>query len=296
MTTFKDKIYSAGLPVFSIVFTAVLLLLSTYTVFNSGISEKTVLGHILSGDCKEMVHSSSLWAFPFAVTSPSLGEHFCLFLPLLCSAPFIFKFSAEMRGCYRFAMLREKSERNYFHKLFFKAGFGGAGCVTAGYLIFSAAVYTAFPKSKDFSPEPFDQTIEALNTVRLRLNDPINRFFGAQNELLSCLGTALSVFAFSFLVSVLCFMLYLAFKNKYKAIGFMLIVIFLSEQVAKSTAFKSANSRKMLALSASYLIFDTEGVMKRFDLNWLCYFGVLFMISFSVYLAAKYLFGKRVSN
>lgn len=296
MTTVKDKIYSAGLPLFSTVFTAVLLFLSTYTVFNSGVTEKTVLGHILSGDCKEMIRSSSLWAFPFVVTSPALGERFCLFLPLLCSAPFIFKFSGEMRGYYRFAMIREKSEKSYFHRTFLNAGFWGGGCITAGYLIFSAAVYIFFPKNRTFPPEPSDKTLTALNTVRLRLNDPINRFLGVQNELLSCLGTALSVFAFSFLISIVCFMLYLALRNKYKTIGLMIIVLFLSEQVSQSIAFKSMDNRKLLVLSASYLIFDTDSVMKGLGLNWFCFFGFLCILSFVVYITAKSLFRKRVSN
>lgn len=287
--------YSFGFAVAAIILTAVLFLSNTYTVYPTKIPSKTIFEHMLYSDSAIFLKESSYYSS--AMVSRSTHIWTAVFLPMLTSIPYLLIFASEMKGNYRLKAARIGSFNKYWNRAFFKSGLLGAGCVTAGYTIFSIAVFSYFPHMSEYLTEaPIRASIYEMISVRYPLNGVLNRLFNnTESELLYWLPWAFNVFVFSFLVSVICLTLYLLIMNRYKAIGMPMIVLYLAEQFATRKLADTLNPKYQI-LSPQSLLMNAEYTFSNFGINGLWYFVFFALAAGVFYFAGRALFRKRVTN
>ena len=293
--TKKDYIYSCGFSIVTVILTAVIFLANQYVVIPTNIPVRTIIGHFFLDDAALFLSESSNYSAPFVCRSTHIWT--AVFLPLLCSTPFLMTFASEMKGSYRLKISRTGSFNRYWNKVFFKSGILGAGCVTAGYALFSAAVFAYFPHMSEYPVEPkVMNDVFSMMAVRKPLDGTLNKLFNnTESEFLYWLPTAINVFAYSFLVAIICLALYLLIMNRYKAIGMPMIVFYLAEQFSTRRLYDSLEPKWQI-LSPRSLLINAEYTFSTFDING---FGYLFFFTLAnvlFYFAGKALFRKRVMN
>lgn len=294
MMTNKDKIYSVGFAFAAIVLTAILFLSDAYSVYPTNIPSRTIFGHMLFDDPAVFLSESSNYSAPYVSRSTHIWT--AIFLPLLCSAPFLLTFANEMKGNYRLKITRIGSLSGYWNKVFFKSGLSGAGCVTAGYTLFSAAVFAYFPHMSEYPAEPQNIDIFSMMAIRYPLEGTLNRLFNnTESELLYWLPFALNIFAYSFLVAIFCLLIYLLLMNRYKAIGMPMIVFYLAEQLSNRRIADTLNS-KWLVISPRSLLINAEYTFSVFGIGGFRYLIFFVLFAILIYFAGKELFRKRVMN
>ena len=295
MMTNKDKIYSVGFAFAAIVLTAILFLSDAYSVYPTNIPSRTIFGHMLFDDPAVFLSESSNYSAPYVSRSTHIWT--AIFLPLLCSAPFLLTFASEMKGNYRLKLSRIGSFNRYWNKIFFRSGLSGAGCVTMGYMLFSAAVFAYFPHMSEYPAEvPIGAGVFERMAVRKSLDGTLNKLFGSsESEFLYWLPTAINVFAYSFLVAIICLALYLLIMNRYKAIGMPMIVFYLAEQFSTRKSLDTLNPKYNI-LSPRFLLINAEQIFSLFKINGLRYLLFFALFAVLIYFAGKELFRKRVMN
>ena len=290
----KDYIYSNGFALATIALTMLIFLLNQYAVTPSNVPVRTVLGHIFLDDNALFLQESSNYAAPFVCRSTHIWT--AIFLPLLCSALSLLTFASEMKGNYRLKLSRIGSFNRYWNKIFFRSGLSGAGCVTAGYMLFSAAVFAYFPHMSEYPAEPQNIDIFSMMAVRHPLEGTLNRLFNnTESELLYWLPFALNIFAYSFLVAIFCLLIYLLLMNRYKAIGMPMIVFYLAEQLSNRRIADTLNS-KWLVISPRSLLINAEYTFSVFGIGGFRYLIFFVLFAILIYFAGKELFRKRVMN
>lgn len=295
MTLKKDYIYQFGFMAASVILTTIILLMNTYAVLPSNIPTRSIIAHIFLDDSSLFLKENSGYSAPFVCDNTHIWT--AIFLPMLASTPYLMHFAGEMKGNYRLKIARIGSFNRYWNKVFFKSGLWGAGCVTAGYTLFSIIVFTYFPHMSEYPAEaadPFD--FIAQGAVRQPLNGILNRLFNnTESELLYWFPTAVNVFAYSFLVAVMCLTLYLLIMNRYKAIGMPMIVFYLAEQLSFRKLFETFNPKYNI-LSPRFLLINAEQIFSNFKINGLWYIIFFALAAGAFYFAGRALFRKRVMN
>lgn len=285
----KDRLFSSGFILISVLLSAFLCLISVYSEESyTGLAYKPILEYMLTQKSDIFLEASSLYAAPLVACS-QWNNWFPLFLPLLCTLPFIGRLSAEMKGNYRFRAVREGSFSAYYRKSFFFAGLSGAGSAAAGFGLFSALVFLYYPHNSGYA-------IDAKNPhlQRKPLNSPLNEIFGTQSELVYWLNTALVVFVYAFLISSVCFMFYIILMNKYKTLGLPIIVSFLSERAVADLWL--GGKTKALIFAPRYLLFWTKISLDEWGISYPMFFALTGAVIIMIYFAAKPVFRKRVMN
>lgn len=293
MKSGKDLVCKFGGCFASTVLTTLLLMLTVVPAYSwTDYGLNTIIGHMLthSGD---VFLSSAINSAPLICTS-IMHKWFPMFLPLLCTLPFISEISAELKGNYRLRLVREGSFSKYWRKTYFAGSLSSALSVTSGYLLFCAIVYSYFPKNSEFLTGYPEDSVEQFEIQREELNSSLNSLFHTQNEYIYVLNQVLIILFYAFAISLLCLLLFLLVKNKYKAIGLPLIVFFLLEQTVDSLWLKG--HIKSLILSPRYLLFWTEISFKGWKLSIIWYFAVMVVLSVLMYFLGKMIFRKRVMN
>ncbi len=295
MTLKKDYIYQFGFMAASVVLTTVIFLMNNYAVLPTNIPVRSIIAHIFLDDSSVFLKESSNYSAPYVCRSTHIWS--AIFLPMLASVPYLLHFAGEMKGNYRLKIARIGSFNRYWNKVFFKSGLLGAGCVTAGYVIFSIVVFAYFPHMSEYPTEatnPIDTY--AQMAVRRPLNGTLNRLFNnTESELLYWIPTAVNIFAYSFLVAILCLALYLLIMNRYKAIGMPMIVFYLAEQFSTRKSLETFNPKYSL-LSPRYLLINAEYTFSVFKVNGLWYLVFFALAAIAFYFAGRVLFRKRVMN
>lgn len=295
MTLKKDYIYQFGFMAVSVVLTAVIFLMNNYAILPTNVPIRSIIAHIFLDDSSVFLKESSSYSAPYVCRSTHIWS--AIFLPMLASAPYLLHFAGEMKGNYRLKIARIGSFNRYWNKVFFRSGLLGAGCVTAGYAVFSIVVFSYFPHMSEYPAEaanPVDTY--AQMAVRRPLNGILNRLFNnTESELLYWIPTAVNIFAYSFLVAVLCLMLYLLIMNRYKAIGMPMIVFYLAEQFSTRKTLERFNPKYNI-LSPRSLLINAEYTFSVFKVNGFWYIVFFALAAAIMYLAGRALFRKRVMN
>ena len=295
LITKKDYIFSYGFAFIDIIFTALIFLTNQYIILPTNVPFKTIIGHMLTDDSSIFLLESSNYSAPLICSSTHIWS--AVFLPMLASMPYLLLFSGEMNGNYRIKIPRIGNFDKYWNRIFLKAGFWGASCVTTGYMIFSAAVFAYFPHMSEYPEEAaIGNDIFSMMAVRRPLDGTINKLFGnTESELLYWLPKAINVFMYSFLVAVLCMLLYILTMNRYKAIGVPMIVFYLAEQLSTRRLYECLNPKYQI-LSPRSLLINAEYTFSVFGIGG---FGYLIFYSFFailIYFAGRAIFRKRVMN
>ena len=291
----KTSLYTVGFATTAIVLTAFIFLANSYAVIPTNIPQKTIIEHILFDDPAPFLQESSNYSAPIVSRSTHIWT--AVFLPMLTAIPFLLLFASEMKGNYRMVISRMGSFNKYWNRVFFKSGLLGAGCVTAGYIIYSIAVSLYFPHMKDY-PAELSANADAVEFMRLRqpLNGVLNILFGnTESELLYWIPTAVNVFAYSFLVAVLCLLLYLLIMNRYKAIGMPMIVFYLAEQFATRKTFETFNPKYQIFSPLSLMI-NAQYAFSGYKIGGFLYLLFFALAASTMYFIGKALFRKRVMN
>ncbi len=293
MTIKKDYIYQFGFMAVSVVLTAIIFLMNTYAILPTNIPMRSIIAHIFLDDSSVFFKEYSNYSAPYVCTSTHIWS--AIFLPMLASTPSLLHFAEEMKGNYRLKIARIGSFKRYWNRVFFKSGLLGAGCVTAGYVIFSMVVFAYFPHMSEYPIEASNLTDSyARYAVRRPLDGILNRLFNnADSELLYWIPTVINVFAYSFLVAVLCLLLYLLITNRYKAIGMPMIVFYLVEQFS-SRRISDTRNPKYYILCPRYLFIHAELTFSIFKINGLWYLVFFALAAIAFYFAGRVLFRKRV--
>ncbi len=291
----KDYIYSCGFATVSALLTAIIFLLNNYAVLPTDIPVRSVIGHIFLDDSAPFLQESSNYAAPFVCRSTHIWT--AVFLPLLCSSPFLLTFASEMKGNYRLKLSRIGSFNRYWNRVFFRSGLSGAGCVTAGYILFSAAVFAYFPKMSEYPAEPKNTSdVFSVMAVRKPLDGTLNKLFkNTESEFLYWLPTAINVFAYSFLTANICLALYLLIMNRYKAIGMPMIVFYLAEQISTRRLSDSLEPKWQI-ISPRSLLINAEYAFSCFGLGGFRYLLCYASAAAVFYFLGRALFRKRVMN
>ncbi len=295
MTHKKDYIYQFGFMAASVVLTAVIFLMNNYAVLPTNIPVRSIIAHIFLDDSSLFLKETSNYSAPYVCDITHIWS--AIFLPMLASVPYLLHFAGEMKGNYRLKITRIGSFNRYWNKVFFKSGLLGAGCVTAGYVIFSIVVFAYFPHMSEYPTEVLNPAdIYSQMAVRRPLEGILNRLFNnTESELLYWIPTAVNIFVFSFLVAVLCLLLYLFIMNRYKAIGMPMIVFYLAEQFSTRKTLETFNPKYSL-LSPRYLLINAEYTFSVFKVNGLWYIVFFVLAAIAFYFAGRALFRKRVMN
>lgn len=293
--TNKDKIYSFGFALAAIILTAIMFLSDTYAVYPSNVPQKTILEHMLFDDPSLFLKESSNYSSSMVSRSTHIWT--AVFLPMLAAIPYLLLFASEMKGNYRMVIARIGCFNKYWNRVFFKAGLLGAGCVTAGYVIFSAAVFAYFPHMSEYPVEaPIGANTYEMMAVRYPLDGVLTNLFGnTESELLYWIPWAVNIFAYSFSVAVLCLLLYILIMNRYKAIGMPMIVFYLAQQYSTRKVYETFNSRYNI-VSPMMLFMNAEYTFSAFNINGFGYLIFFALASAIMYLAGRALFRKRVMN
>lgn len=295
MTLKKDYIYQFGFMAVSVVLTAVIFLMNNYAIIPTNVPMRSIIAHIFLDDSSVFLAESSSYSAPYVCRSTHIWS--AIFLPMLASTPYLMHFAGEMKGNYRLKIARIGSFNRYWNKVFFRSGLLGAGCVTAGYTVFSIVVFSYFPHMSEYPAEaanPVDTY--AQMAVRRPLNGILNRLFNnTESELLYWIPTAVNVFVYSFLVAVMCLMLYLLIMNRYKAIGMPMIVFYLAEQFSTRKTLEKFNPKYNI-LSPRSLLINAEYTFSVFKVNGFWYIVFFALAAAIMYLAGRALFRKRVMN
>ena len=295
MTLKKDYIYQFGFMAVSVVLTAVIFLMNNYTILPTNVPIRSIIAHIFLDDSSVFLKESSSYSAPYVCRSTHIWS--AIFLPMLASAPYLLHFAGEMKGNYRLKIARIGSFNRYWNKVFFRSGLLGAGCVTAGYAVFSIVVFSYFPHMSEYPTEAANPAdTYAQMAVRRPLEGILNKLFNnTESELLYWLPTAINVFAYSFLVAIFCLLLYLLIMNRYKAIGMPMIVFYLAEQFSSRKLFEMYNP-KYTILSPRSLLINAEYTFSVFKVNGFWYIVFFALAAAIMYLAGRALFRKRVMN
>lgn len=295
MKSKKDFLYSFCFVIASILLTVVIFITNKYVVIPTNAPQKTIIGHILSDDSSLFLKESSNYSAPIVSRLTHIWT--AIFLPMLAAIPYLLLFASEMKGNYRIVIARIGSFNKYWNRVFFKAGLLGAGCVTAGYAIFSATVFSYFPHMSEYPVEaPLGANTFEMMAVRRPLTGIINNLFGnTESELLYWIPWAINIFAYSFLIAILCLLLYLLIMNRYKAIGMPMIVFYLVEQFASQKMTDTLNPKYQI-LSPRSLMINAEYTFSNFGINGFGYLIFFALASAIMYLAGRALFRKRVMN
>lgn len=291
----KDILYSYSFSFAAIALTSLLFLSDNYTVYPTNVPVRTIIGHMPLDDAALFLTESSSYCAPFVCRSTHIWT--AVFLPLLCSAPFLLTFASEMKGNYRLKICRIGSFGKYWSKVFFKSGILGAGCVTAGYALFSAAVFSYFPHMSEYPTEPANPNdVFSMMAVRSPLSGTLNKLFGnTESEFLFWLQAPINIFAYSFLTAIICLVLYLMIMNRYKAIGIPMIVFYLAEQFSSRRLLDTFNPKYNI-LSPRSLLMNTEYAFSAFGINGFTYLFFFALAIILLYFGGKALFKKRVMN
>ena len=295
MTLKKDYIYQFGFMAVSVILTAVIFLMNNYAVLPTNIPARSIIAHIFLDDSSLFLKESSNYSAPRVCRSTHIWS--AIFLPMLASIPYLLHFAGEMKGNYRLRIARIGSFGKYWNKVFFKSGLWGAGCVMAGYTLFSIIVFSYFPHMSEYPAEATNPAdIYAQMAIRLPLDGILNRLFNnTESELLYWIPTAINVFIYSFVVAVMCLALYLLIMNRYKAIGMPMIVFYLAEQVSNRKSLETFNP-KYYILSPRFLLISAEQIFSIFKINGFWYLVFFALAAGTFYLAGRALFRKRVMN
>lgn len=291
----KPSFYAAGFAAVAVILTAVIFLTNSYVIIPTNIPHRTILDHIISDDSALFLKESS--SYSSSMVSRFTHIWTAVFLPMLAAIPYLLLFASEMKGNYRMVIARIGCFNKYWNRVFFKAGLLGAGCVTAGYAIFSATVFSYFPHMSEYPAEaPASADIFQTMAVRRPLSGILNNLFGnTESELLYWIPWAINIFAYSFLVAILCLLLYLLIMNRYKAIGMPMIVFYLVEQFATRKMIDTLNPKYQI-LSPRSLMINAEYTFSNFGINGFGYLIFFALASVIMYLAGRALFRKRVMN
>lgn len=291
----KDYIYSLGFAFTAVVLTALIFLLNQYTVTPTNVPVRTIIGHIFLDDREMFLSESSNYSGSMVCRSTHIWT--AVFLPLLCSTPFLMTFASEMKGNYRLKISRIGSFNRYWNKVFLKSGLWGAGCVTAGYAIFSAVVFAYFPHMSEYPAEPKAMNdVFSMMAVRRPLDGTLNKLFNnTESEFLYWLPTAINIFTYSFLVAIMCLALYLLIMSRYKALGMPMIVFYLAEQFSTRKMFETLNPKYDI-LSPRFLLINAEQIFSLFKINGFRYLVFFALAAVLLYFFGKTLFRKRVMN
>lgn len=295
MTLKKDHIYQFGFMAVSVVLTAIIFLMNNYAVIPTNIPVRSIIAHIFLDDSSLFLKETSSYAAPFVCSLTHIWS--AIFLPMLTSVPYLLHFAGEMKGNYRLKIARIGSFNRYWNKVFFKSGLLGAVCVTAGYVVYSIVVFAYFPHMSEYPAEAINSAdMYTQMAVRRPLNGTLNRIFNnPESEFLYWLERAINVFAYSFLVAVLCLMLYLLIMNRYKAIGMPMIVFYLVEQFSTRKSLETFNPKYNI-LSPRWLLINARQTFSTFKVNGLWYIVFFALAAAVFYFAGRSLFRKRVMN
>jgi len=210
--------------------------------------------------------------------------------------PLVSRVAAELKGNYRFRLAREKSFLSYWSRMFLRFSVSGAACVTLGYIISCIIIYCVFPWNSHFLPHSAypEDSIEEITLGRQQLSSTLNSLFKSDSEFIYILNYIIVVFVYATLISALCLMIYLVFKNKYKALGLPMIAFFLLDQSIDSLR-KNGISKAMI-FSPKYLIFSMEPSLEQWGIKALWYYIIMVILLAVLYLLGGLILRKRVMN
>lgn len=291
----KISIHAVGFAATAVILTALIFLANNYNIYPSNVPQKTILEHMLFDDPSLFLKESSNYSSSMVSRSTHIWT--AVFLPMLAAIPYLLLFASEMKGNYRLKIARIGSFNRYWNKVFFKSGLLGAGCVTAGYTVFSIVVFAYFPHMSEYPTEaPIGASVYEMMAVRYPLDGVLTNLFGnTESELLYWIPWAVNIFAYSFLVAVLCLLLYILIMNRYKAIGMPMIVFYLAQQYSTRKVYETFNSRYNI-VSPMMLFMNAEYTFSAFNINGFGYLIFFVLAAAIMYVAGRALFRKRVMN
>lgn len=289
-------VYTVSGYIASVIITVVLLFLSPYTYSaDRKIEAGTVISQIFTYDREMFFESPNHSAANVCGNSEAIW--FTMFLPLICSLPFLPRLSAELKGNYRLKLSRERSYKKYWNKTFIHSVLSGAFSVTAGYLIYCGMIYCYYPHNSYFPDRATldEDSREYYEMGRQKLFSFLNDLFDTQNEYVYVLNQAINVFAYAVMISALCLLLYLLMRNKYRALGIPIMVLYLADWITSGLILDF--HRWAWSLNPKDFIFLTSISLDEYwniSPGW--YFVILAIPVALFYFAGGAIFRKRVSN
>lgn len=283
MSSKRDVLYSMGLYGLTVIFTIILCFSTQYYVSGVNIPNYTIIQHIMFSNRKDFFNSI-LYSAPYMCNAISVNQWIIILIPMLSAIPFLMQFADEFCGFYRLKLIR-MSYNAYWNKVFLKNGICGASAVTIGYIFFSIVIFAVFPHIDEYDNEEI-----------FLLNSPLNKAFQTQSEFIYWLNQAINIFAFVFLISQVCLILYLIFLNRYKAIGLPIIIFYLLDQISNSLFMANDMNGKYYIIGPNNILFYTEFSFESCGLNYWWYFIFIIIITSYIYILGKKIYRKRILN
>lgn len=212
------------------------------------------------------------------------GNWYSVLMPLFVSAPGLLRFAdLEQSGCWRFCKTRQDAKQ-YTRRTYFNICGTGTAAVLLGYLIFTLFMLR-YP-----APVPFADEDGFVMETPITLN-PLCRLLHSPVLLWWCVLRFAIVGLNAWLCTSFCYAVYLLTLNKYKAIGFPLILIYLLNNISMQLFLHHNWDTRFCILSPGDLIKSGETwFADAFGVSfWLLPLGFLVLISGMYLLTARLL-------
>lgn len=194
------------------------------------------------------------------------GNWTSVLIPVIVSLPSLLLFAdTEQSGYWRFQKIRSTNQR-YCAKTFICTCASGAFATLLGFAIFTSLMLLKYPSPSSQSNLPPEDRVPIV----LLTDNPLCRLVGKESIALFILLRFVVVLVFAFLIAAVCLNLFILLKNRYKAIGMPLIIIYLLNSI--STALTMENKMS----DARYSILSPSSVLKSCEV----WFEKAFEISF----------------
>lgn len=207
-----------------------------------------------------------------------------ILLPFITSLPGLFGFADTMQGFWRMEYIR-KSKRSYRIKKFFTVCTSGAISVILGYLLYVLTIIPFFPYYI-----PYNTTSEDGLSILVNEPPPVMEFISG---IASNMGI---LFLVSFLTSAVCLCIFLALKNRYKAVGMPLIVYYLLYEIAIAMYGKFNRDVRMYIFSPYFIVNYGKWIAEAFSMPYICFYIGLMLIIVGLYALYAMLLNRRLER
>ena len=218
------------------------------------------------------------------ILAGTAGNWYSVLMPLFVSAPGLLRFAdSEQSGYWRFNKTRQTAKQ-YTRNTYLNICGTGTAVVLLGYLIFTVFMLR-YPV-----PVPFVDEDGFVMETPITLN-PLCRLLDAPIFLWWCVLRFAVVGLNAWLCASFCYLIYLLTLNKFKAIGFPLILIYLLNSVSTQLFLDHNWDTRFCILSPCDLIRSSETWFENaFKISfWWLPFGLLLLIAGLYLITAKLL-------
>lgn len=268
----------------SILITAILCFLGSLEIVigNNETLKMTIVEFIFKQDRIFFEHNSIT---SFNIANAGLASLWLIILlPFITSLPGLFGFADTMQGFWRMEYIR-KSKRRYRLKKFLTSCTTGAVSVILGYLLYVVITFSLFPYHVSYNITSAD----GKTTIATEA-PPITEFLSG---IASNVGI---LFVFSFFTSALCICIFLALKNRYKAVGTPLIIYYLLYEVALALYAKFNRDVRMYIISPYFIINFGKWIAEAFSMPYIYFYIGFVLIIAGLYALYAALLNRRLER